>query len=221
MTDERLRDLERRWKETGSVEDEAAWLKERVRAGDFPPTRLELAAYCGYEAARRAVATQNDPPDLVEWVGGFARFGNDVSARAAVAIAREVFPVWKRCAHAEPTDDFHQALRAAEAWCMEPTADSAARASYVGQCAAGRIDVLPDDVTHEEDAAAAVACWACSAIQDQEASPTAIEWRARAVNQVVRLARSLACDEDLRRRVSREIVPWCLGLDDPLRWSGA
>jgi hypothetical protein len=31
MSDAKLRDLERRWKETGSVEDEAAYLRERLR----------------------------------------------------------------------------------------------------------------------------------------------------------------------------------------------
>jgi hypothetical protein len=31
MSDQKLRDLERRWKETGTVEDEAAYLLERVR----------------------------------------------------------------------------------------------------------------------------------------------------------------------------------------------
>jgi hypothetical protein len=35
MSDERLRELERRWKETGSVEDEAKYLAERVRVGDL------------------------------------------------------------------------------------------------------------------------------------------------------------------------------------------
>ena len=30
MSDAKLRDLERRWKETGSVQDEAAYLLERV-----------------------------------------------------------------------------------------------------------------------------------------------------------------------------------------------
>jgi hypothetical protein len=33
MSDQKLRDLERRWKETGNVEDEAAYLLERVRVG--------------------------------------------------------------------------------------------------------------------------------------------------------------------------------------------
>jgi len=86
VTDSKLRELERRWKETGSVEDELAWLRERVRSGaaldeasyarlatlDSPsavaylysralanPTRtaaLALAGRCGDELAREALA---------------------------------------------------------------------------------------------------------------------------------------------------------------------
>ena len=35
MSEEHLRELERRFQESGSVEDEAAWLLERVRVGDL------------------------------------------------------------------------------------------------------------------------------------------------------------------------------------------
>jgi len=35
VTDSKLRELERRWKETGSVEDEARYLLERVRVGTW------------------------------------------------------------------------------------------------------------------------------------------------------------------------------------------
>lgn len=59
MSDERLRELERRWEETGAVEDEAAYLLERVRAGELTLRRLGLAAYCGHEGAR--VATEGIP----------------------------------------------------------------------------------------------------------------------------------------------------------------
>ena len=55
VSDERLRELERRWKETGSVEDEAAFLLERVRVGELTQERLELAAYCGHPASQAAV----------------------------------------------------------------------------------------------------------------------------------------------------------------------
>ena len=42
--DEKLRGLERRWKQSGSPDDEAAYLLERVRVGDLTHERLELAA---------------------------------------------------------------------------------------------------------------------------------------------------------------------------------
>ena len=49
--DTRLRELERRFQATGSVEDEAAWITERLRVGELARDRVELAAYCGHEAA--------------------------------------------------------------------------------------------------------------------------------------------------------------------------
>ena len=55
MSDAKLRELERRWKETGAVEDEAAYLLERVRVGELTQERLELAAYCGHDGAKRAI----------------------------------------------------------------------------------------------------------------------------------------------------------------------
>jgi hypothetical protein len=64
MSDEKLRQLERRWRETGSEADEAAWLRERARTGNLEPERLGLAAYLGHEPARVAVP---------EALRGFAR----------------------------------------------------------------------------------------------------------------------------------------------------
>ena len=51
MTDPLLRALERAWRETGSVEAEAAYLRECVRAGALTGDRLALAALCGHPAA--------------------------------------------------------------------------------------------------------------------------------------------------------------------------
>jgi hypothetical protein len=53
VSDERLRELERRWTETGSVEDEAVFLLERVRAGVLRQGDLWVAALLGSPAARR------------------------------------------------------------------------------------------------------------------------------------------------------------------------
>ena len=41
MSDSNLRGLERRWRETGSVDDEAAYLRERVRVGDLTQENSE------------------------------------------------------------------------------------------------------------------------------------------------------------------------------------
>ena len=44
---EPLRELERRWRETGAVEDEARYLAERLRTGRLSRERLALAASLG------------------------------------------------------------------------------------------------------------------------------------------------------------------------------
>lgn len=56
MSDARLRELERRWLESGSLEDQAAWLNARVAAGELARERLELAARCGHEGALQALS---------------------------------------------------------------------------------------------------------------------------------------------------------------------
>ena len=58
MSDSKLRELERRWREKGSVEDEITYLRERLRVGELTRERLELAAYCGHEGAKRALLDQ-------------------------------------------------------------------------------------------------------------------------------------------------------------------
>ena len=72
MSDSRLRELERRFRKTGAVEDEAAYLLERVRVGDLAQEKLELAAYCGHEGARLASGQigSETPDGLEEWIRG-------------------------------------------------------------------------------------------------------------------------------------------------------
>mgnify|MGYP000664853564 CR=1 FL=1 len=61
--DSRLRDLERGWHATGAVEDHAAWLRERVRAGTLPRVELEVAAVRGDAAS--ALASSEMPRALL------------------------------------------------------------------------------------------------------------------------------------------------------------
>ena len=54
MSDFRLRELSRRWFDSGTEGDEALFLVELVRVGALPLWRLVVAAQLGHEAARQA-----------------------------------------------------------------------------------------------------------------------------------------------------------------------
>jgi len=70
VPDQRLQRLHRAWRASSSSEDEALWLRERVRVGELTPARLRLAANCGHLAARLALEEPADDPDpdLARWV---------------------------------------------------------------------------------------------------------------------------------------------------------
>lgn len=51
MSDDRLRLIERRWRETGSPQDEAAHITERIRVGALLRSRVRAAAILGHPAA--------------------------------------------------------------------------------------------------------------------------------------------------------------------------
>lgn len=61
MSDERLRELERRWKETGAVEDEAAWLVERIRVGEILASQAKTRLAELADAFRDHAGTPIDP----------------------------------------------------------------------------------------------------------------------------------------------------------------
>jgi hypothetical protein len=114
VSDTRVRTLERRWCESGALEDERAWIHARVRAGSLSEDRLELARALGAEA----LGGPEDPPlGFQEWLealpfrGGRRRIERD-STRVGLAIARTLAP----CARALGADPFYaRALEAAEA----------------------------------------------------------------------------------------------------------
>ena len=71
MSDDRLRELERAWRVSGSVTDEVAWLLERLRCGDVSELSLRACARMGHAAARAALgadAPAETPPDAAQWL---------------------------------------------------------------------------------------------------------------------------------------------------------
>ena len=111
MSDSKLRELERRWRETRSADDEASYLRERVRVGELSQERLDLAAYCGHEGARRAAGVLAGGPSPETWLTDLERRDRAAGLFAAVMLGGAVLPIWEA---AHPADNRpRHALRAA------------------------------------------------------------------------------------------------------------
>ncbi len=146
MSDEKLRELERRWKETGAPEDEEAYLVEQVRVGEtldwdgysrlselnveaaaeylrgrvergeLTQERLELAAYCG-EAGAILLSPTDTASTLELWLFGLKRWGPQAEVLAAIACARRALPSWERSSRSRAP---HGAILAARNWALCP-----------------------------------------------------------------------------------------------------
>ena len=150
MADERVRELERRFQESRAPDDEAAWLRERVRTGQLDPRHLDLAAFMGHAPAALAGGQPDAEEDRREGVLGFFQraasgregqfvswarhvtstlpgaFGKECAVRAALAAARLVEAPWSD----QHDDDSRltQAVELAQRWLEAPSAGVAAEA---------------------------------------------------------------------------------------------
>ncbi len=140
MSDARLREFERRWRDTQSAEDEAAYLTERLRAGEL--TATQLWAYCGRPGAVLVMphaATTVSPTVPLRWVHGLERWGRRPCAAAALATLPLVWPLLREGVPwlASPNDhrpwsrlrlaQFAAVRELAEEWLHRPTETTASR----------------------------------------------------------------------------------------------
>jgi hypothetical protein len=228
VADERWRALERRWQQTGAVEDEAALLTERVRAGDLAQARAALAAWLGHEAAVPSAGPGFDTIALVDlalhaegqhafWSGVLA-FGTEVAARSLLAFARHhrqridegvrlmrghderVVVAWGRAAS--------QCVDSGVSWVLSPTDE--ARAVLIADAERVSRTVVPR--------------WPARVARSVAAS--AIGELATAVHRLAELAQGrpvaswISDPTDFvaaRAALRAEVVPWALGRADPLR----
>ncbi|MCA8922058.1 MAG: hypothetical protein KDD82_09630 [Planctomycetes bacterium] len=115
--DRRHRDLERTWRSSGSVDDEARWLTARVRGGELSLVRLELAACCDHPGAERALVGLGAPALHTSWVTDVRRWGEAVCLRSSLWAARRALPVWQSAFATDPRPA--RALRLVEDWLGE------------------------------------------------------------------------------------------------------
>lgn len=204
VSDAVLRELERWWRQTGSVEHEAAWLQERARAGELAPERLQLAAYLGHSAAVVAAAT---PPqriqsshDLAAFARGLEPFGREAQVRVALAAVERLPP-----SPATKRTYLQACVSAVRRWLLEPGQDQARAAFWAGQQVA--------DYCGPELNAYRLLGWTPGGI---EAAASLLGWPPEARDEPLG-----ACLAECWRvlglealnAVRAELVPWALGLD--------
>jgi hypothetical protein len=133
VSDDYLRQLEGRWRETGDAPDEARYLLERMRAGLLPRPRLELASFLGHEAARLAIpgsasSTHDDPKRLASELWPW---GKEACVAAAVTAAHSAQPQDAFAPDVRPL----QAIEAAAAWVHCPCDEHVAAARVASEAA--------------------------------------------------------------------------------------
>jgi len=195
---EPLRALEHRWRTTGSLEDEIAWLRERLRRGELESGKLLLPAYLGYPAARALC----DPGALEElgldaWDPPSRRLAKlspfPREARVRIAIAAAQFGL---AADGDPSPAARRALSAAEAWVRCPCRDHALAAE-------GALRLLGTRRSASERAARAAA-------EAVASRPT------NGAREAVAAVDSGQPGNAARIAIRDELAAWSLGYPDPL-----
>ena len=211
MADERLQQLRRAWDE-GDLEAKVRLLRERMRAGELSEERVRLAAWLGDTAARLSLSgtVPAAPKGLLGMVRGLPGFPRtDAEAFARVQESDGVTPLfWQvgarlgiaaarlsRARSGEPDP-----ITAAEEWVLCPCGahrKAAARATthVVGEYS--RTLRVEQILAHAADLAR---------------QPRGVEGLWRSLDQARREAGSKA----LREALVAELVPWALGLRDPV-----
>jgi len=129
----RLANLKKKWDASGSKDDEAEYLLEKIKCKQLTQEMLELAAHLGHPAACRALGKEAftaDKPD--RYLRSLFAWGKPVFVLAAIAAARRVLPYWEDYfpARLEP----RQAIESALTWMKSPCADH----EYLAHLAANR-----------------------------------------------------------------------------------
>jgi hypothetical protein len=92
MGDAGRRELQRSF---GSEEEEAAWLVDRLRAGELDEERLTLAAWCGHRPASLAISQDLSGLSQQAWLESIPAH-SELRKRIAVAAGRLAHEAWLR-----------------------------------------------------------------------------------------------------------------------------
>jgi hypothetical protein len=238
MPDTHRRELERRFSETGALEDEVALLKARLRDGTLLSQRLRVAGYLRNPASLELLGEDapGEPPTFGSWATGFEPLGPEVSMRVAIAAARRSWRVAARFfVEGDPGHPL-RVLEAAELSVACPCVPHIQELIELARRAQAEVRGPNAIQLGTGPAAAAQACLATALLVDT--TPHHPYVRAQRSWWGPEHARLALCDEvadggdapssltdsllgeageRIRHAVRAEVVPWALGHQDPLR----
>lgn len=207
MTDSELRRLERVFRESGSVEDEAAWLRARVRSGEVSEERLRLAAYVGHQAAALSLGPENPerPEALDKWLRQLSsHWDQEACVRAALAAISVTPPEFRANAR------LAEVIALAERWVLEP---SDGRGNVAGLSTLSTADQIGFQLgfgTREAKLALV------TAVQLQYTLTRRAGWGLPAGTVAGSLQKQWP-NAPVRAAVTREVENWALSYSDPIR----
>ena len=195
MADERLQQL-RRASDQGNLDAQVRLLRERMRAGELSTDRVRLAASLGNEAAGHAMNEVDDSPaEIGDW--GLEVLDQPWSwLRAGVALTRLVL---SECDPAHRTPDLQAALeyREADVALGKP---QPVHVSFHGPMTTTGRPLADAWRVHR-----AVDCGV--SVGERHAAP---------LRRCLRLASQITSPSRAKDALRRELVPWALGLRDPV-----
>jgi hypothetical protein len=212
VSDHRLRALERRYHETLTASDLAAWLQARVRAGELRRVRLVLGRRLGSAAAALALGEEeppdSGPPVLVfkDWLRSMRMdMTREMATRVLLACARHVRPhVVPR--HAELAE---ACLVAAEEWLACPCEQHATSAAE-----AADLFALELERPFPFSAACRACLAACSLAGGGELQADDPAYLVRdSINTLIEAGvRRSETYAGLQAAIREALIPWVLGL---------
>lgn len=209
MSDDYLRQLEARWRETGDAPDEARLLLERMRAGLLGRPRLELAAFLGHEAARLALPASPTlgGPEPTRLADDLWPWGKEAAVAGAVAAAHAVV--------AEPARDPRprRAVEAAAAWVHCPCEAHVAQARRAGDAALEAAGIAHASAPPAPGRFAALAAHHAAIGAAAWPVPVALKHAFRAVKyaEEAALAGGLLRRDELTAIMCQALTLWALG----------
>lgn len=218
MLDHEHRNLERRWRETGEPDDEAALIQARLRTGALSQQQVLLASVVGHEPARACFPDVRREPLFCDLCYRLAEWGREAALRAGVAATTYMYGRWT-WPHAE--GDPREVLWRIEDWLTNPSEALAQRVTEQAEQLLAAIHRAEGDedfgfVIHgnrNTDLAGAASLLGfvvgASAFEEEE--------RRDLVRALTGAERVLDDDEELRIAIREEITPWALSYGDPIR----